>query len=97
MIEVFQTDVIEDADARHLVVQLQQAFPDYLINFDLDDCDHILRIKCNQSRIDIGGVTKILSDAGFSARVLLEDATIGNSQVSYKRYQALLWCRSISK
>jgi hypothetical protein len=45
MIEVFKTNVQEFADARHLVNLLQQHFPGSKINFDLDDCDKVLRVE----------------------------------------------------
>ncbi|MFL5742083.1 MAG: hypothetical protein ACJ75B_17805 [Flavisolibacter sp.] len=45
MIEVFKTDVQEKDQARRLLVLLQKQFPESRINFDLDDCDRILRVE----------------------------------------------------
>jgi hypothetical protein len=45
MIEVFKTDVYYQWQADHLTGLLYQHFPDCKINFDLDDCDKILRIE----------------------------------------------------
>ncbi len=45
MVEVFKTNVEEVSDASKIVTILLQHFPDSTINFDLDDCDKVLRIK----------------------------------------------------
>ena len=44
MIEVFKTDVHEAEMAEKLLTMLQLHFPESRINFDLEDCDKILRI-----------------------------------------------------
>ena len=45
MIEVFKTNVQKDFQAQIIVAFLNQQFPGSRINFDLDDCDRILRIE----------------------------------------------------
>ncbi|PSL44763.1 hypothetical protein CLV51_105135 [Chitinophaga niastensis] len=45
MIEVFKTDVQRVAQAKKLVTLLLQNFPKSKINFDLDDCDRVLRVE----------------------------------------------------
>ena len=44
MAEVFKTDVQETAHAEKIVDLLYKHFPARKINFDLEDCDKILRI-----------------------------------------------------
>jgi hypothetical protein len=44
MIEVFKTNINCSEQAKQLVQQIQQQFAGYRANFDLDDCDRILRI-----------------------------------------------------
>jgi hypothetical protein len=44
IIEVFKTNVNKINEARMLVNELQQFFPGSKINFDLQDCDKVLRI-----------------------------------------------------
>jgi len=44
MIEVFKTNINCAEQARELVEQIQRHFTGYKANFDLDDCDRILRI-----------------------------------------------------
>lgn len=45
MVEVFKTDVQEQDQAGALLILLAQQFPLSKINFDLDDCDRILRVE----------------------------------------------------
>ena len=45
MVEIFKTNVQEIAVANYIVEQLLERFPMYTINFDLEDCDKILRIE----------------------------------------------------
>ena len=45
MVEVFKTNVQEQDQAGRLLVLLTQQFPLSRINFDLDDCDKILRVE----------------------------------------------------
>ncbi len=45
MVKVFKTTVVDELSANKIVHDLLAIFPGYLINFDLDDCDRILRIE----------------------------------------------------
>lgn len=45
MVKVFKTDVNEKSKAKNVLPILQKAFPHLKINFDLDDCDNILRVE----------------------------------------------------
>ena len=44
MVEVFKTNITNQYTAASLTEELQQLFPRAIINFDLDDCDRILRV-----------------------------------------------------
>ncbi len=44
-IEIFKTDVKDAEDSNRVVKRLTTLFPESKINFDLDDCDRILRIE----------------------------------------------------
>ncbi len=68
MVEVFKTNVQEAAHAAHLIALLLQHFPDSKVNFDLDDCDRVLRIE-GENFIK-GKVTMIVKENGFSCKVL---------------------------
>lgn len=45
MIEVFKTDVQNNRQSKLLVKKLEHSIPGSIINFDLDDCDKVLRIE----------------------------------------------------
>lgn len=45
IVEVFKTNVQKEADKNYIIAVIQTQFPDYKINFDLEDCDKILRIE----------------------------------------------------
>ena len=68
MIEVFKTNV-QDADQASMVVDLlQKYFPSCRINFDLHDCDKILRIEGDDFENE--KVIALLNGNGFNCSVL---------------------------
>jgi hypothetical protein len=68
MVEVFKTNVQEFSEAQKLVALLQRHFPDSKINFDLDDCDKVLRVEGNNLRIE--KVMALVTEKGFLCTVL---------------------------
>lgn len=45
VVEVFKTNVQRELDKNYIIAVIQRQFPDYKINFDLEDCDKILRVE----------------------------------------------------
>jgi hypothetical protein len=45
MVEIFKTNVQHQKQAIMLLTALCREFPLFKINFDLDDCDRILRVE----------------------------------------------------
>ena len=45
MVEIFKTNVKRMDEAKRLIRRMEQHFPNYKINFDLSDCDKILRVQ----------------------------------------------------
>lgn len=45
IVEVFKTDVPDALIAKDVIDYLLKISPETLINFDLEDCDHVLRIE----------------------------------------------------
>jgi hypothetical protein len=68
MVEVFKTNVQEFTQAQKLVTLLRRHFPDSKINFDLDDCDKVLRVEGNNLRIE--KVMTLVTEKGFLCSVL---------------------------
>ena len=69
LVEVFKTDVDDFEKAAAIVLNLQSFLPESKINFDLDDCDKILRIESGRP-IDITIVEHHLREIGHCASVL---------------------------
>lgn len=57
IVEIFKTNVDSKQLADKVVSDLNRLYPDYRINFDLEDCDKILRVESNTS-IDIMEIIK---------------------------------------
>ncbi|ELR68006.1 hypothetical protein C900_01269 [Fulvivirga imtechensis AK7] len=45
MIEIFKTNISTKEEADYFAQILNNTLPDYRINFDLEDCDRILRVE----------------------------------------------------
>ena len=45
MVEVFKTNINKVRQSKLLIRKLLQHFPLSCVNFDLDDCDNILRVE----------------------------------------------------
>ncbi len=68
MVEVFKTNVRRVSAANKLVDLLVQHFPESKINFDLHDCDNILRVEGKDFIIE--QVMLLMHQNGFTCRVL---------------------------
>jgi hypothetical protein len=68
MVEVFKTNVQQSELAKQLALALLERFPFSKINFDLEDCDKILRIEGSQVCVET--IIKLLSSRGFECEVL---------------------------
>lgn len=68
MIEVFKTNVSNPQQADELIGLLHHILPGSTINFDLEDCDRVLRIEGPE--IAIGKVIELLSVHHFQCVVL---------------------------
>jgi len=69
VIEVFKTNVNDYDEAISLRMKLLDAFPACKINFDLQDCDKILRIE--GISINLAMVIDILTTGGYICEVLI--------------------------
>ncbi|KRD10015.1 hypothetical protein ASE21_09840 [Flavobacterium sp. Root901] len=52
MIFVFKTNVDSISKVKKAAPKLNQLFPNSKWNFDLEDCDNILRFECNDDVIE---------------------------------------------
>jgi hypothetical protein len=68
MVEVFKTNVQKSKQAKELIGLLRQYFPGSKINFDLKDCDKILRVEGNN--LMPRQVISIIRQYGFLCKIL---------------------------
>ncbi|HYG38208.1 MAG TPA: hypothetical protein VD908_06295 [Cytophagales bacterium] len=76
MVEVFKTNVRDHRYARMLIDQIHKLFSDYKANFDLGDCDKILRVECSTELIRSSSLINLLKDFGFYAEPLPDDQPV---------------------
>ncbi|HSJ66969.1 MAG TPA: hypothetical protein VK921_04815 [Anditalea sp.] len=69
MVEVFCTDVQCPKAARGILSLIKAAYPYYKVNFDLEDCDKILRVESSGS-IETETIISLLILRGYSISVL---------------------------
>ncbi|MBN8854113.1 MAG: hypothetical protein BGO55_06950 [Sphingobacteriales bacterium 50-39] len=70
MVEVFITDVKDQREAQALLERIHAAFTGYEANFDLEDCDRILRILSLTGYVETYRVIRLLRELGCHAEVL---------------------------
>jgi hypothetical protein len=73
MIEVFKTNVENQVQANLLMNQIHQTYSDYKANFDLEDCDKILRVASSIDFICADCLINLLQAHGFQAEVLPDE------------------------
>ena len=76
MIEVLKTDVNQWEHAKMLMDEIHKTFSEYKANFDLDDCDKILRVICMEGSVHASLLIDLLKDFGFNAEVLPDTVPI---------------------
>ena len=73
MVEVFKTNVKDQDAADKIIDQIHKTFLDYKANFDLQDCDNILRVKCMAGSIESTLLIYLLNEHGCNAEILQDE------------------------
>ena len=68
MVEVFKTNVRSIHKAKLIIQKLAEEFPAYKINFDLSDCDKILRVQ--GKNISSEKIIQRLTEENYQCKVL---------------------------
>ncbi len=76
MIEVFKTNVKDKFQSQVLIDLIHRTFPGYKANFDLDDCDRILRICGMTNPLQAFQIINLLKDFGVQAEVLPDEVQL---------------------
>ncbi len=69
MVEVFKTSVTDKEVAEKIISDLILQLPESKINFDLTDCDNILRVE-SKNAIVVKSITEYLVRHGYICEVL---------------------------
>lgn len=68
-VEIFKTDVQEMARAKRVIAMLGQKHPDYLVNFDIEDADRILRIESTTAQISGVEIESLVAGLGVYCKI----------------------------
>jgi len=68
MVEVFKTNVGNKNQAEQILKALKKNFPRLKINFDLDDCDKILRVE--GENLSSGAIIELMKSNKFLCQIL---------------------------
>jgi len=68
MVEVFKTNVQKKAQSKTMLCILYEAFPSFKINFDLSDCDKVLRVEGDN--IEALRIMILVKEYGFHCEIL---------------------------
>jgi hypothetical protein len=68
MVEVFKTNVQKKAQSKMLLCILSEAFPSFKINFDLSDCDKVLRVEGDN--IEAVRIMILVKEYGVNCEIL---------------------------
>jgi hypothetical protein len=75
MVEVFKTNVTSIQQSQTLVTIIREHFDGYKVNFDLDDCDRILRIEATGA-VEAESVIGLLKDMNVVAEILSDEPVL---------------------
>ena len=79
MVEVFKTNVCDRHHAEMLLHHIHAMFVHWQANFDLEDCDRILRVKPSSGTVQPKFLIELLRDFGFTAERLEDECPAGRS------------------
>jgi hypothetical protein len=68
MVEVFKTNVQKKTESRRLLSVLSETFPKFKMNFDLSDCDKVLRVEGDD--METVSIMILIKEYGFMCEVL---------------------------
>ena len=68
MVEVFKTNVQKKTESKMLLSVLSEVFPSYKINFDLSDCDKVLRVEGDN--IEALRIMVLVKEYGIKCEIL---------------------------
>ncbi|SHN11047.1 hypothetical protein [Chitinophaga sp. CF418] len=76
MVEVFKTNITNREHAHTFLTQMHRIYAGYKANFDLEDCDRILRVECMSGNVNPSVVINLLKKWGFEGEVLTDEVIV---------------------
>ncbi len=76
MVEIFKTNITDTDKALALIDQIHQSFRGYKANFDLQDCDNILRIQSSAGFIQCSALIHFLKELGCIAEIVPDEIPV---------------------
>ena len=70
MIEIFKTNITKRAVSKRVTKHLLEILPHASINFDLEDCDKILRVENSLQNFMTQQIIESVEKLGFECEVL---------------------------
>lgn len=89
MVEVFKTNVTQQDHANMLADEICKTFIDYKVNFDLADCDRILRVKSTTESIQSSRLINLIEGFGYAAEILPDEDLPRQLMAEEKNNQSL--------
>ena len=68
MVEAFKTNVQKKTQSKMLLCILSETFPSFKINFDLSDCDKVLRVEGDN--MEASRIMILVKEHGFKCEIL---------------------------
>ncbi len=75
MVEIFRTNVSSHLLADSILKRLHKEFPQYEMNFDLEDCDKILRVDGKKDAVNPQAVIELVKHFKCEIKVLPDEFT----------------------
>lgn len=71
-VEIFKTDVEDRVKASLIIVLLDECYPEFKVNFDMDDDDKILRVESKGQYISSFEIEQFLESIGVCCKVFAD-------------------------
>jgi hypothetical protein len=90
MVEVFKTNITDYNEASVVLDHIHYTFDDYKANFDLEDCDNILRIQSSEGDIHCTTIISFLKKLGCDAEVLPDEPATITAGLTFKNVNVVM-------
>ena len=72
MVEVFKTNITSERKAEQVLQLISSEFPSYKVDFDLEDCDNILRVENKNGTLKVDDIIYCLLRKEVLVEILLD-------------------------